>query len=83
MSRKLVPPSCIEYVCDRFITKRKWRNKTSLFFFQWKKSERPIKLIHSNNHKVGSMLSLSIYSFFFFYLYIYICMDCVNGRSAL
>jgi len=37
MSRKLVPPSCIEYVCDRFITKRKWRNKMSLFFFQWKK----------------------------------------------
>jgi hypothetical protein len=73
---------CVAYMCmcvyDRFITERKWRNKTPLFFLSpslIEKTERAIKLIYSNNREVASLLSLSIYSFSFFlcmYTYIYI-----------
>jgi len=73
---------CVAYMCvcvyDRFITERKWRNKTPLFFFSpssIEKTERAIKLIYSNNRKVASLLSLSIYSFSFFCSCIYISIS--------
>lgn len=58
MSRKLVPPLRSMKRCDRFITERKWRNKTPLCLAR----ERPMKWIYSNNREVASLLSLSICS---------------------